>query len=1104
MANPLILPSTRKDLMAQIGRKSREANRQKEDEKILHAALLIYQKHLPEMLQDPPDAHQFESKWPVIDQELQKELKSERAYRRAYSFICSQLERGNCAGIWSVDIPAPFITLRRNRPVRTERWQQQSRSCAEAEMIWTEQQNIMEKEPDRLFAKLLLSMVFYGGLNRPDLWPALAQALTQTRPLRGNTDLCWIPLNLPAAKSRPSNTYAPDNLGNKKAISSVSYMPDPISLGLLRQFLECCPANWIPPKTEKACLALLCDELGQRSSSTQIAHGGITIAEHQPGLRLPQVLVEFAIGRLPSASLPEPYWQRLMDPAVQSCRVDNYEMFQVIDFNTRSRIRRNKNQNSSLLAARLRETFKKDPARPIGKSQLVTRLENLMDPELPTNQRIIMDWLLDHLTIRNNAISTTKTYLENIGNAWLSATDEICTDEYTGEDFYDLYQSILNRPISQQAREYQAGRLEDLHGFAVLRYDFPPLPTPLIESSTAIPHVSAAIVDEDLFRALIRQIAQFSDLDEYSRRMLQCFLVMAYRTGLRPGELAKLRLMDIESSPIAWLFIRNNRHGHNKTEAALRKVPLFPLLTDTELPLVQAYLRERRIHAHSDTELFFHAAGNMHELLDTQSLGRAVKTILADLSGGLKYRLYHLRHSALSRMQLLLHHDQVTYPEFVDKQLPYGAELRQKLLELIAGRSRLRDRYAALAAMAGHSSPEITFGSYLHYTDLLLGLHLAQNHRLLSPALAHSFLGLRHHRIQKTMRAGKRITPAETAQFLRKRLIGYLQVAARHRQPAPQPQQLTHSRPSSYLAMLAVLGKIEAGQDHREIAWFYQLDENQIQNWQESAEALRDLLTEKETPRLFPKSRRHQLLPPEPVDIDEKHDIETALTKIRDLFSQPERRRDIKFFICYLLTHCNSSRAGIRFNSPYYLKQFMDIAQQIFPWKKWQLHVQLPRGRDDSDWNCHHKLMTRTSTLKKSGHYPYGLGFLFLRHRNEKKKNKSNLFAQYSSSSLRTVAHRLAILLFDHTEILAWRNKQLQERASKVHNHYLNNKRKFSVESHDDTLMHLASLTDNLATQEMILSRYQQFNEDDSDIGSDIEDPDWMPEDNKYLDYLTW
>jgi integrase len=1023
MDNPLILPPSQPALMAMLGREHRQAKRQQRDAQILRAAMAIFRKHLPYMLQTPPIDTDFDKAWPQIDTLLQQELKSEGAYRYAYSFICRQLEIGNRQGIWSVQVPDPYITLRRRRPARTLRWQYSSHLIAEAEYHWFERLQEETDDPDVLFARLLLSMVLYGGLGRPALWSALAKALHQPRPLRGNNETCWLVLEPTPGRGQPSNLYIDDPDTNERLPHcEVIYMPDPVSLGLLRQFLRHKPQDWQPPTSPEQCLSLLKQELGINCSLTQLATGGITVAEHLDGVSPPQLLVEYATGRQPSASLPYDYWQRLLRPALLTCEQHDFQLFtrfpKLIPRSVRKPVGR---RSQPYLLTRLREVFQQDRARPKSKRTVIDELQVISNERLLLPEATLVNWLINHLAERDNAVSSAKRYFDAIAADWLMATDEEDLLSYSGEEFHDLYLSLLNRPRNQQARDYQAGRLEDLHVFGVQQLGFPPLPEPLILGTDSVTHVSAAVVDEPLFAALLKQFQYFGNLDHHLQRTYICFLIMAYRTGLRPGELAKLRLSDIEPSPTGWLFIRNNRYGNNKTEAGLRKVPLFPLLTAEEADVVRHYLSERRIKSQSANELFFHqTAENQFEQLDVTALSLAVSTILKDLSGGLYFRLYHLRHSALSRLQLLLHTDQLRLPTFVDPLLPYDDAKRQEIRTLITGNGRLRDRYHALAAFAGHSSPEISLSTYLHFTDLLLGLYLQQHRRELTSNQAQVLLGLRPHRIRLRHRGKQAITPANTAGFLRKRLNRYIRPATSPRasRAASIDASLQPVKQRQYEPMLAVLSKIQAGYDHREIAWFYQLSTEQIMKWHQSALALRALTTEKQLPRLFPRSRLHQLLPPEPVGVAEKRDVAKALVACRELYLSRNQHDELYWLIRYTLTHCNSSRSGIHFDDPGTFQRFMAIACQLFDWPRWRFSLRYTNKKIIKQWCCD-SLAIQESPMKQQARFSQGSGWLNLRHQEEEQRRNDDQ-SSYSSHSLRILLHRLAIILFTADEIASW------------------------------------------------------------------------------------
>lgn len=218
--------------------------------------------------------------------------------------------------------------------------------------------------------------------------------------------------------------------------------------------------------------------------------------------------------------------------------------------------------------------------------------------------------------------------------------------------------------------------------------------------------------------------------------------------------------------------------------------------------------------------------------------------------------------------------------------------------------------------------------------------------------------------------------------------------------------------------MLAVLEKIEAGYDYRETAWFYRLEPEQIQRWHQSALALRALTTEKDLPRLFPRSRRHQLLPPEPVGVAEIRDVASGIKRCRELYASPSTRSEFISMISYTLTHCNSSRSGIRFDDPATFQRFMVIASQIFDWSRWRLSLRYTNKKIVKQWLCG-SLKIQLHPMKQHARFNQGSGWLNLRHLEEDARREDDKL-NYSSHSLRILLHRLAIILFTADEISAW------------------------------------------------------------------------------------
>lgn len=1025
MENPLTVDAQQTYRNVRLGRDSRTAARRREDERTIQAALAILQETIPGLFRAQPDASQFKKLWAKADRAIEQRLDNPTAYRRVYSWIRKQLEAGNQAGFWSIDIPPPIVTLRQRRTTRNLRRHQHAGLVALAVHDWKSKLTTADSVgPSKQLARLLLSSITYGGLNRAQLWPKLAEALNQPKPLRGNSSVCWIPLHIPPGQGWASNQKQPDDgAESEKPVCEVHYFPDPITLGLLRQYLSSKDEkNPQAPGDLSACLELINKELKASFTQRQLEWGGVTVAESQPGVELPQVLVEYATGRLPSSSLPSCYWDRLLQPSTYQCDEHQFAAFNVFSGPV-SRLAKAHpgRQRRPHILSKLTRIFRVDPASPKPKRQLITELIALAGECEKTPEQVLVGWLINHLDERGNATSTARRYMNTVAAEWLNATESHDLLSFDQEDFQSLYSHILDTQRSQRERTYRAGRLEDLHQFAVQTMDFPPLHEPLQEGSGTVPHVSAAIVDEPLFSRLLLQCDQFKDITPLHRTMLKCFLIMAFRTALRPGEIAKLRLQDIEPSAIAWLFVRDNKHGSNKTAAALRKVPLFPLLTEPESQLMRDFIGSRRLNSQSGAELLFHQPDNPREPLDTRTLSIAVKKILADVSGGLYYRLYHLRHSALSRLQLLIHHDQVSLPAEVDALLPYPPMHRQDLLEKLCGQGRLRDRYQAIAVLAGHSSPAITLSTYMHFSDLLLALHLQKNTRGLSNTEAFALLGLRRHRISHMRRNNLLVTPAALTGYLHKRLTRFIQA------PLPiqangklHPIQTAKMRmdQTAYNKILGVLGKIQAGQDPAETAVYYQLPPEQIDHWHQAALALRELTTTKNASRLFPKSRRHQLLPPDPVDVAEKRDLAAAHHQCRKLFAKSHSRPELLWLIEYTLTHINSAHSGISFYNAQDFQRYMRTATQIFDGSRWRLRVGVTDITALSPWRCR-DLYMEYSLMKQEARFAHGKGILKLRHPEEKGRTEAGKKG-YSSHTLITLFHRLAIVLFAPDEIRAW------------------------------------------------------------------------------------
>lgn len=94
---------------------------------------------------------------------------------------------------------------------------------------------------------------------------------------------------------------------------------------------------------------------------------------------------------------------------------------------------------------------------------------------------------------------------------------------------------------------------------------------------------------------------------------------------------------------------------------------------------------------------------------------------------------------------------------------------------------------------------------------------------------------------------------------------------------------------------------------------------------------------------------------------------------------------------------------------------YMAIVSAIYPWPRWQLLVKAASHEAISEWRCG-RLSIQQELMKQQRRFKQGVGTLKLRHVNETSRREAEK-AGYASNCLRTLFHRLAIVLFTAEEI---------------------------------------------------------------------------------------
>ena len=243
--------------------------------------------------------------------------------------------------------------------------------------------------------------------------------------------------------------------------------------------------------------------------------------------------------------------------------------------------------------------------------------------------------------------------------------------------------------------------------------------------SEAVNHyeVSARIVSKQSYQSALKALASDETLRANPRLSLEarCFLILAFRFGLRRAEALGLTIHDVGGGRLdSFLTISPNTLRSLKTTNAKRHLPMALLskLEHASIAQLIAVVREEgEDRAPDDAYLFFrtpplHARGE----LDSPAVGLALEAVrLAAQDRGL--RAHHLRHSfgtamVVGELATTLSGGASTYLPVWIRSFRSGAKKFHEHCR--AGIGPLTNRLTVVSAALGHGSDETTLQHYVH------------------------------------------------------------------------------------------------------------------------------------------------------------------------------------------------------------------------------------------------------------------------------------------------------------------------------------------------------------------------------------------------------
>ena len=1044
MASPFDLEDQPAQSELLFGRDQRAVLRARAIKLARESAREIIKKHLPGLFEQPPNIDGYEAAIPAILAAMKRQFPQLQRYRTARNLLSQGIENGNASGLWRLNLPPILVRVSRDPPLRTELWFRTSSSLTEwlarFDMALSNlDEDPFREQPELILGAVLLSAITHGGLCDPENLLALALVLGDERPLACTNEVVWVDFSHRAPRHLRNDTK------NGVAITVRRWFADPISIGWLLRWMSLkqeCRAAIVTGINGDRVLRLIRNAITTVSgdvprigtlpkSLSGLARHAVHIAEATTEIDLPEALLEVAIGRTSSASVPAWNWAMLVDAGRRYLEPE-------LDPEARDPVAGKRSGKPSRrlgisdvvadLARALRRALSDPPGpdRKLTGAVLRVRLEENASRLMPGSpEKALVNWYL-HLLDEGLVPSSVLRYHNAIGLSWLADSEGLELGDLEAGDLDNLYSNALQRVRASQ-RQFNAGRWQQFHDFLVLQFDAPPLLSPLFGAEDPQRMVRAAVIPIGLLNAVRKAIQNDTKtLDRLSRTSLELIVILGYRSGLRLGEILKLQLDDIESSEERWVFVRSNRYDDNKSDAARRKIPLAAMLTDKELELFNSYMNIRNSDHPGNASLLFSVPGNTHLPLAAGWVSRIIRHLLRSASNSDAFVFHHLRHSALSLTQLVLEGADHWAELFGGIKKDHAERIRVA----ITGHERpRRDRYWALARLAGHSSPAITFGSYLHFSDLIIGARFTES----SPALPANawrivtgFSANRLGRIASTedhasTKAKASSIPASLMVPPMVRALGpaVLKLAAATAENVPEELAPPKELMDRYHQAILALRKLERGEPLASIAFELGIREQDVKKWQDNARAIAKMPTRSGNSRHFDKGRsvRHRtelLLPHLPRTKEEKEEAENLIGDLRRVYKSISD--DLRWAIGYVLTNSDMSDSGIRFRDVASLARFLTLFDGRFERKRWSAtyHLELSNAEpEDRQWLA---TLDEIALSAERDHRHQGRAQLItlrLRHPNENKilQNHPSVPKGYSATTLRYICHVLGILI---------------------------------------------------------------------------------------------
>ena len=904
-------------------------------------------------------------------------------YKFMHNFVCHRLAAGNKAKAWQAQVPPPVQTQKREAPPRAvsdfnqiNQW----RNIQQRFIDWLTHNdplfatiNPLDKhsKKQQLAQSIVFSALAFGGLCEPESLSALLTAVANGQIYQSDNHV-WLELYY-VSKSKAITANAVNANATLRR-----WFPDALTLGLINYWHQ---QGFASGEQHEFEASKLMTDLLKTLNANQLAKISLTslgkIAAQVYEIdhnQTPSFISGWQVGLNESHSLPNHVWCKLAgrQSAVElpeqtqltAPTAESHSLSLAFEFSQTG-----DDHNYLQQLRQLRDCLRPDDknGKRLTQHQAVTKLQQLCEQQLKTFSpavQLLAHWSLSLLTVGSRYKAKLKpqsvnNYLATIGRALVVATQSENLLMYATDEFELLYQELAGAYANKPKRMARMlARFDEFHSFLTREYDVEPLNLPIkLKGRDLRATVCANYINQHEYQQLLHHIHNNESLLINDRNAMANLLTLAYRTGLRVGELSKLTLKDFYQGNDWLLLVRTNQWGPNKSESAYRLVPLRQLLNQQEFSAFASYVSHRATMPKQQNLLVFSEPTLPNQKLDARTIRHFIVKPLRQICADQTVTFHTLRHSAINNWYLKLFvqpQNWIFNPNlFPDIPLHIGYLVGAGTLD--AG----RELYA-IAGMAGHASPQQTLLSYCHFLDLHSYLSYNLNEGPTNIDLFSRLLNEKPATIQREINRKAKTCPAQSV--LKQRIQRQMQSWTKQLElDITDPLAVEATASEHYhldsTGILTITNRYDHGHSMQTIATELGITMPKLEGVIAAAKKLAELKTVKGRSRLIAHNRqrkiptqfitaegqqqsdRSTISPGEPTDKNELNDAHQILNNLRGQLKSPTSKADTLWFIQYLLNHVTTTKPGVPVHNINDAKRFITVLKQLVnPGRIYLLH----------------------------------------------------------------------------------------------------------------------------------------------------------------------